>query len=104
MHCVCQRSINHFEARNIGVRSLESLAPMAVCRDPFRARRDRLGQGKIENFNSLFDPKNGSRIAVRMANCLKQKRVVNIEDFTILVRCGAMQSDIETTPCRCPDF
>lgn len=55
MHCVCQRSINHFEAVILAFAPLESLAPMAVCRDPFRARRDRLGQGKIENFNSLFD-------------------------------------------------
>jgi alkylhydroperoxidase/carboxymuconolactone decarboxylase family protein YurZ len=26
----------------------------------------------------------------------------NIDDFTILVRCGAVQSAIETAPCRSP--
>jgi hypothetical protein len=28
--------------------------------------------------------------------------VANIDDFTILVRCGAVQSAIETAPCRSP--
>ena len=37
-----------------------------------------------------------------MANCFKPKTVANIDDFTILVRCGAVQSAIEIAPCRSP--
>jgi hypothetical protein len=37
-----------------------------------------------------------------MANCFKPKTVANIDDFTILVRCGAVQSTIETALCRSP--
>ena len=37
-----------------------------------------------------------------MANCFKAKALANIDDFTILVRCGAVQSAIETAPCRSP--
>ena len=36
------------------------------------------------------------------ANWFKAKTVANIEDFTILVRCGAVQSATATTPCRSP--
>jgi hypothetical protein len=37
-----------------------------------------------------------------MANCFKLKRVANIDDFTTLVRCGAVQGTTESTPCRSP--
>ena len=33
---------------------------------------------------------------------IQSKTVANIEDFTILVRCGAVQSATETTRCRSP--
>jgi hypothetical protein len=37
-----------------------------------------------------------------MANCFKPEWVIDIEDFNILVRCGADRRDTATIPCRYP--
>jgi hypothetical protein len=36
-----------------------------------------------------YNPKNGGRSAVRMTNWFKPEWVAKIDDFTILVKCGA---------------
>ena len=38
----------------------------------------------------------------RNGQLVQSKTVANIEDFTVLVRCGAVQSATATTPCRSP--
>jgi hypothetical protein len=40
----------------------------------------------------VIHPKNDGRSADRMANCFKPIRVTEIEDFTILVKCGTVQN------------
>jgi hypothetical protein len=44
----------------------------------------------------IYHPKNRSRKTVKMANCIKPMRVVSMEGFTLLVKCGAVTRSSET--------